>query len=183
AAGAKEGACPRQEPAGGGGPRAPAAPPSGTIVCDRLVLAAGTYGTSYLLLRNRAHFPGLSPALGTRFSGNGDVLSFLVNARARGGVRPLDASRGPVITSAIRLSDSHDVPAGAGRGAYLEDGGDPAFVDWLVEAADLPGGTGGPGEFARERCHAIVSRAPDPSMSREISELIGADSLSVGSLP
>ena len=173
----------RHEPAGEGGPRDAAAAPSGTIVCDRLVLAAGTYGTSYLLLRNRAHFPGLSPALGSRFSGNGDVLSFLINARDRGGVRPLDASRGPVITSAIRLSDSHDVPAGTGRGAYLEDGGYPAFVDWLVEAADVPGETRRLAQFVLERCHAIVSRAPDPSMSREISELIGADSLSVGSLP
>jgi cholesterol oxidase len=173
----------RHEPAGDDGPRGAAAPPSGTIVCERLVLAAGTYGTSYLLLRNRAHFPGLSPALGTRFSGNGDVLSFLINARDRSGIRPLDASRGPVITSAIRLSDQHDVPAGTGRGAYLEDGGYPAFVDWLVEAADVPGETRRLAQFVLERCHAIVARTPDPSLSKEISDLIGTDSLSVGSLP
>ena len=173
----------RHEPADESGPRGAAGQPSGTVVCERLVLAAGTYGTSYLLLRNRAHFPGLSPALGTRFSGNGDVLSFLINARDRGGIRPLDASRGPVITSAIRLSDQHDVPAGSGRGAYLEDGGYPAFVDWLVEAADVPGETRRLAQFVFERCHAIVTRAPDPSLSREISDLIGTDSLSVGSLP
>ncbi len=173
----------RHEPADESGPRGAAGQPSGTVVCERLVLAAGTYGTSYLLLRNRAHFPGLSPALGTRFSGNGDVLSFLINARDRGGIRPLDASRGPVITSAIRLSDQHDVPAGSGRGAYLEDGGYPAFVNWLVEAADVPGETRRLAQFVFERCHAIVTRAPDPSLSREISDLIGTDSLSVGSLP
>jgi cholesterol oxidase len=173
----------RHEPAGESGPRGAAAQPSGTIVCERLVLAAGTYGTSYLLLRNRAHFPGLSPALGTRFSGNGDVLTFLINARDRSGIRPLDASRGPVITSAIRLSDQHDVPAGTGRGAYLEDGGYPAFVDWLVEAADVPGETRRLAQFVLERCRAIVARAPDPSLSKEISDLIGTDSLSVGSLP
>src|SRR6266851_3905772 len=114
------------------------AQPLGTIACDRLVLAAGTYGTSYLLLRNRSCFPGISAALGTRFSGNGDMLSFLVHAKDRSRTRPLDASRGPVITSAIRLSDRHDGLAGTGRGAYIEDGGYPAFVDWLVEAADLP---------------------------------------------
>jgi cholesterol oxidase len=173
----------RHEPADDSGPRGAAAPPSGTIVCERLVLAAGTYGTSYLLLRNRGHFPGLSSALGSRFSGNGDVLSFLINARDRSGIRPLDASRGPVITSAIRLSDQHDVPAGSGRGAYLEDGGYPAFVDWLVEAADVPGETRRLAQFVFERCHAIVTRAPDPSLSKEISDLIGTDSLSVGSLP
>ncbi len=173
----------RHEPSGESGPGGAAAPPAGTIVCERLVLAAGTYGTSYLLLRNRAHFPGLSSALGTRFSGNGDVLSFLINARDRSGIRPLDASRGPVITSAIRLSDQHDAPAGTGRGAYLEDGGYPAFVDWLVEASDVPGETRRLAQFVLERCRAIVARAPDPSLSKEISDLIGTDSLSVGSLP
>jgi cholesterol oxidase len=173
----------RHEPSGDAGPGGAAAPPAGTIVCERLVLAAGTYGTSYLLLRNRAQFPGLSSALGTRFSGNGDALSFLINARDRSGIRPLDASRGPVITSAIRLSDSHDAPAGTGRGAYLEDGGYPAFVDWLVEAADVPGETRRLAQFVLERCRAIVTRAPDPSLSKEISDLIGTDSLSVGSLP
>ena len=65
--------------------------PPGTITCDRLVLAAGTYGTSFLLLRNRASFPGLSTALGTRFSGNGDLLTFLLHARDRSRTRPLDA--------------------------------------------------------------------------------------------
>jgi cholesterol oxidase len=173
----------RHEPSGESGPGGAAAPPAGTIVCERLVLAAGTYGTSYLLLRNRAQFPGLSSALGTRFSGNGDVLTFLINARDRSGTRPLDASRGPVITSAIRLSDQHDTPAGTGRGAYLEDGGYPAFVDWLVEAADVLGETRRLAQFVLERCHAIVARAPDPSLSKEISDLIGTDSLSVGSLP
>src|ERR1039458_7535949 len=157
--------------------------PSGTIVCDRLVLAAGTYGTSYLLLRNRPSFPGLSAALGSRFSGNGDVLSFLLHARDRSRTRPLDASHGPVITSAIRLSDQHDDPAGTGRAAYLEDGGYPAFVDWLVEAADVRGDTGRLAQFVVQRLQAMMARVPDPSMSRELSDLIGTDSISVSSLP
>ena len=160
-----------------------AAGPLQMIVCDRLVLAAGTYGTSYLLLRNRPCFPGLSAALGSRFSGNGDVLSFMVHAKDRTGTRPLDASRGPVITSAIRLSDQHDVPAGTGRGAYIEDGGYPAFVDWLLEAADMPGDTRRLAQFMLERFRAIVRHAPDTGMSREISALIGTDALSVSTLP
>jgi cholesterol oxidase len=173
---------PVQHPADEGSPPGAAGPP-GTIVCDRLILAAGAFGTSHLLLRNRPGFPGLSAALGTRFSGNGDVLSFLLHARDRSRTRPLDASRGPVITSAIRLSDQHDDPGGPGRGAYLEDGGYPAFVDWLVEAADMPGDARRLAQFVFQRCHAMVARAPDSSMSGEISDLIGTDSLSVGSLP
>jgi cholesterol oxidase len=172
----------RHPPAEQSGAPGPGAASPRTIVCERLVLAAGTYGTSYLLLRNRPSFPGLSAALGTRFSGNGDVLNFLLHARDRSRTRPLDASRGPVITSAIRLSDQHD-PAGTGRGAYLEDGGYPAFVDWLVEAADMAGDTRRLAQFVLQRCHAMVARTPNPSVSREISELIGTDSLSVSSLP
>ncbi|GIH25930.1 hypothetical protein Aph01nite_42400 [Acrocarpospora phusangensis] len=90
-----------------------------TIACDRLVLAAGTYGTTYLLLRNQDRLPGLSGALGTRFSGNGDLISFLLRARDR----PIAASRGPVVTSSIRLPG----------GAYIQEGGFPAFVDWIAE--------------------------------------------------
>jgi cholesterol oxidase len=160
-----------------------AAPPVQVITCDRLVLAAGTFGTTYLLLRNRPHLPRLSAALGTRFSSNGDVLSFLIPARDRSRVRALEASRGPVITSAIRLSDEHDGPGETGRGAYLEDGGYPAFVDWLVEAADMPGDTRRLARFAIERLRAILTRRPDTGLSAEISELIGTDALSAGSLP
>src|SRR5207248_7108896 len=50
--------------------------PVATMTADRLVLSAGTFGTTFLLLKNRAAFPGLSPALGTHFSGNGDLLTF-----------------------------------------------------------------------------------------------------------
>src|SRR4051794_4185340 len=68
------------------------------VTAKRLIIAAGTLGSTYLLLRNRAGLPRLSAALGTRFSGNGDLLTFLRNAR-----RPLDPECGPVITSAIRV--------------------------------------------------------------------------------
>ena len=39
--------------------------PVRTVTCDRLVLAAGTFGSTYLLLKNRAAFPELSERLGT----------------------------------------------------------------------------------------------------------------------
>src|SRR6185437_15755550 len=97
------------------------AQPLRTIACDRLVLAAGTYGTCYLLLRSRPDLRDLSPALGTRFSSNGDILSFLVNAKNHSHARPLEPSHGPVITSAIRLGDEHDGHGETGRGAYIED--------------------------------------------------------------
>src|SRR5580658_282808 len=173
----------RHDPQDQDRPPGAAAPPAGVISCDRLVLAAGTFGTSYLLLRSRPYFRGLSAALGTRFSSNGDVLSFLVNARNHNRARPLEASRGPVITSAIRLGDEHDGPGETGRGGYIEDGGYPAFIDWLVEAADTGSNTRRLARFALERLHSIVARVHDTDISGEISELIGTDALSVSSLP
>jgi cholesterol oxidase len=158
-------------------------PPAKTISCDRLVLAAGTYGTSYLLLRNRARFPGLSGALGSRFSGNGDLLTFLRRVKGDDRVHPLDASRGPVITSAIRLPDERDGHGDAGRGAYIEDGGYPSFVNWMVEDTDIGRELGRIVRVAFERFRAFISNAPDTRTSRELSELIGDGALSMSSLP
>jgi cholesterol oxidase len=154
-----------------------------TITCDRLVLAAGTYGTARLLLRHRAAFPGLSDALGTRFSGNGDLLTFLLKAKDRERVRPLDASFGPVITSTIRLPDELDGVPGAGRGAYIQDGGYPDFVGWLVEVANPADEIVRMGRFLLTRFRSFFERAPDTNLSKEISELIGDGALSVSSLP
>ncbi|MBA3748829.1 MAG: GMC family oxidoreductase, partial [Solirubrobacterales bacterium] len=112
-----------------------------TITCDRLILSAGTLGTTYLLLKNRAAFPGLSSALGSRFSGNGDLLTFARHCMKHGadGARVpdvLDAAHAPVITSAIRVPD--EVDGGEGRGFYLEDAGQPEFVSWMLQLLDAP---------------------------------------------
>jgi cholesterol oxidase len=154
-----------------------------TIGCDRLILAAGTYGTSYLLLRSRDDLPGLSDAVGTRFCGNGDLLTFLLKATDRSRVRLLDASRGPVITSAIRLPDEQDGVPGAGRGAYIQDGGYPSFIDWLVEGADVTGEIARVARFLFDRFREFVRNAPDTNLSKEIADLIGDGALSVSSLP
>src|SRR5262249_10309770 len=113
----------------------------------------------------------------------GDILSFLVNARNHDRARPLDASRGPVITTAIRLADGHDGPGEKERGGYIEDGGYPAFIDWLVEAAHVPGDARRLARFASARLHSIVARSHETEIGTEVSELIGPDSLSVSSLP
>jgi cholesterol oxidase len=105
------------------------------ITTSHLVLSAGTFGTTYLLLRNRAALPGLSPALGSRFSSNGDALGLAIDAQEGSGAdrrpRLLHPTRGPVITAAMKVPDSR---AGAsGRGFYVQDGGYPDLVDWMVE--------------------------------------------------
>jgi cholesterol oxidase len=111
--------------------------PLHTLTADRLVLAAGVFGTTFLLLKNRAAFPGLSSRLGTAFCGNGDLLTLAVRAReeANGRRRPriLDSGYGPAITSTMRVPDSHE--GGRGRGYYLQDGGHPQTVNWIAETS------------------------------------------------
>ncbi len=111
-----------------------------SITADRVVLSAGTLGTTYLLLRNRVALQNLSPTLGTKFCGNGDLLGFIRRARTREGIRwkptNLDSANGPVITSAIHIPDQSE--GGTGRGFYIEDGGNPEFVNWAVGAQPFP---------------------------------------------
>lgn len=154
-----------------------------TITCDRLILAAGTYGTSWLLLRNRATLPGLSSALGTRFSGNGDLLTFLQPKEGVDSAHSFGASRGPVITSSIRVGDQVDGGSSEGRGFYIQDGGYPGFADWLMESAKVTRTMMRAGEFFVRWVLARGRAWPDNRMGREMSRLVGDGRLSAGSLP
>jgi cholesterol oxidase len=151
--------------------------PSTTIRARRVVLGAGTFGSTYLLLRNRAAFPRLSPALGTRFNGNGDLLSAIVGAsRQVDGMqvpRVLDPSIGPVITSAIRIPDALDGTGAKGRGFYVEDGGNPVFLDWLAETAGIFGMTRRALSFMARRAVAHALGRPRANVSRDLSHLFG----------
>jgi cholesterol oxidase len=151
------------------------------LTCRRLVLSAGALGTTYLLLKNRAMFPQLSPMLGARFSGNGDYLGFAVRARTpEGKERPLDPSFGPVITSATRLRDLSE--GGTGRGAYVEDAGYPEFVNWLVDEG-LVSQAAGFSRFLVERAVARLLSRPRTSIGSPLSRFFGRNVLTATSLP
>lgn len=101
------------------------------VTAHRVVVSAGTLGTNELLLRSREVFrtlPRLPAALGQRFSGNGDFLSFVVDAD-----KATDTSNGPVITTVTDygLLDACDRT----RGFVLEDAAVPAWASWYVEGA------------------------------------------------
>ncbi|WP_239128668.1 GMC oxidoreductase [Sinosporangium siamense] len=159
--------------------------PLRAVRCDRLVLAAGALGTSYLLLRNRSAFPGLSRTIGTRFCGNGDLLTFLVDAkdRATGATRRIEGSRGTVITSAIRVGDDVDGDGSKGRGFYIQDAGYPAFAEWLFEAAQLPDRMKRVTRFAAERLQSRLRRSSASDISASLSSLLGPGALGQGSMP
>ncbi len=174
-----------------------------TVTASRVILAAGTFGSTYLLLRMKRDveaFARLSPMLGQRFSGNGDMLSLVLRSRHRGDRRVpriMDPTLGPVITGAIRMPDSVDalaqndidLPGEAansnrgGRGFYIQDAGFPAFVAWMVESAPTLGTAGRMATFMRRYLAGHLGRTRDSNLSAEIAEFIGDASLTDTSLP
>jgi cholesterol oxidase len=97
----------------------------GVVEAPTLILAAGTLGSSRLLLKNRRRLTQLSPALGQCFSGNGDALGIAFDAKASD-VRGARNDYGPVMTSKLEYPE---------RRLMVADGGLPANFDALLEVA------------------------------------------------
>lgn len=152
--------------------------PQETITADQLILAAGTLGTTFLLLKNRGNFPRISEKVGTRFCGNGDLLTFALRSR-----HLLDPNFGPVITSAIRVADALD--GGQGRGFYIEDAGYPAFISWILQTSEVPrlSSIWRLLRFVKRYLWGLLGRNPDSDLSAEIAELLGTCELTANSLP
>lgn len=153
-----------------------------TIRCNHLILCAGTLGTTWLMLRNRPSFPRIGPALGTRYSANGDLLSFALDCVApteEGDARPrvLSASSGPVITSTFRSS------AAGGARFQVQDAGYPEFAGWLAEWADVRRSIPRVARFAWNRIVDWVGGEPVSEFDSEVSRLLGPARRSSTSLP
>ncbi len=157
------------------------------ITADRLILAAGTLGSTYLLLTNRAAFPHVSDQLGTRFSGNGDFLGFA--RRCSDGTddaripRVIDASYGPAITSTIRIADGEDGTHDGGRGFYVQDAGYPEFVNWMLQIFDTPSALGEWFHVAAHYVEKWLQGERESDLSGSITRLFGECELSAGLLP
>jgi cholesterol oxidase len=149
--------------------------PLETIRCERLILSAGSFGSTFLMLRNRDALPNVSDRLGTHWCGNGDLLGFLVAQKH--GTRRFDPAIGAVITSALRY-DGED-----GRGYYIEDGGYPTFVSWLLEMTDAHGEARRAARFAWRRIRDKLSHKPVSNLSAEFWNLVGDSIRSSNSLP
>ena len=151
--------------------------PLTSITCDRLILSAGTFGTPFLLLRNRAAFPRISNKLGSRFGVNGDLLSFILNAKKKDLIgfeepRTIDPSFGPVITSSIRIGDSED--GEEGRGFYIQDGGFPQLLSWFLDTGtDVPGFVNRLVYFGKRALWGYLGLNPDADLGGEIGTLLG----------
>jgi len=100
----------------------------GTVEADAVFVCAGAVNTTELLLRCRDEhrtLPKLSPALGYRYSGNGDYLAFAFDTAEK-----FEPSRGPTITTGI----VYDRGAGDQRTWFIfQEGGYPKEVACLLQ--------------------------------------------------
>ena len=157
------------------------------LTCDHLILSAGTLGTTNLLLRNRAAFPGISNKLGTRFCGNGDLLTLAINCGevidGKRVPRIVDPGYGPVITSTARVPDTLDGGGADGRGFYLQDAGYPQHLAWILHVVAAPQ------TLWRWKSHGwyLVKNwmrgSPDTDVTGHIADLLESAELSAGGLP
>ena len=159
--------------------------PLHTLTADRLILAAGTFGSTFLMLKNRSRFPKLGKALGTRFSGNGDILTILLNARTGPGYnrvpRIFETGYGPVITSTIKVKDK--LEGGEGRGFYIQDAGFPDFGNWIFEILDSAGLLTRGARFAKRVVRQALGIITDSDLSAEVADVLGPAVTSSSTLP
>lgn len=149
-----------------------------TITTPRVVMSAGTLGTTYLLLTNRARLGITTPELGTRFSGNGDLLGFILDAS-----RPLDGAHGPVITSYVRYPDEADTRLIEDYGMYLEDAGYPVIAAWMAELTQASDGLRRLVALAVKRAYSRATGRRRTNLSADISSVLGPATFSDNALP
>lgn len=150
-----------------------------TVRARRVIVAAGSLGSTYLLLRNSKALGGLGPLLGSGFSGNGDVLTFAVKTRLNGRPRMIEPGYGPVITAAARVLDD----AGRGRHLFVEDGGGPSAIWWLSQIVGAPRLALRALPTAVRVVSKTVSRRPERDIGATLSALVSDMRVAADSLP
>lgn len=134
----------------------------GFFEAPTVVVSAGTLGSARLMLQSKAStLPGLSPALGSKFSGNGNALGAIFDPTAPG-TTDAEVDVGPSITSVIDLWEE--------RGFILEDLGLPPSYMVLLEALRGVNAIGA-GSRARLRAKEVAARVAGPDRPTSPSEL------------
>ncbi len=106
-----------------------------TITADKVVVSAGSIGSSGLLLqmKKRRHLPHLSDKLGQYWSGNGDLEGTVILPEPNGH---------PTLGSTIATTTDYrftDYPDGFPHGMLIQEGGFPTFMGWFL-AGKVPSG-------------------------------------------
>jgi len=108
-------------------PDRPGSSEPGSVVGERVIVSAGSLGSTQLLLKCRDRhktLPKLPASLGRRFSGNGDMLF----SGTLGANRAIEPGEGPSITIGADFSRK-----GSKHRVYIEDLGFPNPFLWLLE--------------------------------------------------
>ena len=152
-----------------------------TVAAKVVVLAAGSLGSTRLLLASRAALPRLSPQLGRRFSSNGDMITVARDCRVADGRgrrrlwRRLDPSTGPVITVSASRRNGHDL--------WLQDAGGPEFSEWLWQGLELPGDLWGMRGVVLRRMLARLRGRRETRFGPDVARLFGSTRSSSAMLP
>ena len=125
-----------------------------SVTTQRVIVSAGTLGSTELLMRNRdVHktLPRISRRLGQQFSGNGDFLAFAVD-----GKKEVNSTYGPVIT---QYTDHHLYKDLDRKQAFLlQDASYPTQVGWATAAL---GPVMNPFEMIWATCKQVAAYAFD----------------------
>jgi len=134
------------------------------VMADTVVLGAGCLGSTELLMRSRALGLDLSPALGHRFSGNGDMVGLIYNAdisiNGVGLGKQSVENHEPVGACSTGLIDGRP-------GAPLDDG----FI--MLDGA-IPGALGKWLPYAYGALGAVTGRDTDRGLRDHLQEQIRA---------
>ncbi len=109
------------------------------VTADIVIVAAGTLGSTEIMLRSRAAGLAMSDAVGRRFSGNGDVLGFGYGADRKvngmGWAKGEQAEEvGPTIVGVVPVSRPAPIP---GAGLTIEEGAIPGALKGVMPLALL----------------------------------------------
>jgi cholesterol oxidase len=156
----------------------------GSVIAGSVVLAAGALGSTQVLLRSRANGLQLSPALGTHFSSNGDLLGFGYNTAVQansggfGANAPLPGEQrvGPTITAMADYRAGQPIS----QRYLIEDGAVPhALVDAARLAMPLAAGPFADFLASERMAKDLLSMRTDGALNHSMVYLgIGHDSAS-----
>jgi cholesterol oxidase len=136
---------------------------SEVVTADVVVLAAGTLGSTEILLRSRDNGLAVSDRLGAGFSANGDIIAFGYSGKTRvsavgvghpirEGLEPPGAS----VTGQIELHDAEDLS----RSMIVQEGVLPSALGPLLPVFFVPGGR------LLGAAHALIKGVYDGPLSR-----------------
>jgi cholesterol oxidase len=114
-----------------------------TVTADKVILSAGTLGSTELLLRSRDRGLRLSDRLGHRFSANGDIIAFGYGAKIpvnaigvghplKNGLEPIGAS----VSGQLEINDPDDL----GNQLCIQEGALPSSLAPVLPVMFVPNG-------------------------------------------